>query len=118
MTPEAFFAGEALPYQLFERIVQMLSQIGPATLRASKSQIVFRRRRGFAWVWMPGRYLRRPAAPLVLSIALASRDGSPRWKQVAEPAPGRFMHHLELYDAADLDGEVCAWLRQAWESAV
>ncbi|NTU80464.1 MAG: hypothetical protein HGA45_13975 [Chloroflexales bacterium] len=95
----------------------MVDALGPASLRTTKSQIAFRRRRAFAWVWMPDRYLRRPAAPLVLSLALPWRDGSPRWKQVGEPAPGRFMHHLELYDLAELDDEVHTWLHQAWEAA-
>lgn len=117
MTPEAFFAGKALPYQLFERVVAALERIGPMTLRVSKSQIAFRHRRGFAWVWMPDRYLRGPTAPLVLSIALPWRDRSPRWKQVVEPAPGRWMHHLELRDTAELDGEVQAWLQAAWDAA-
>ena len=41
----------------------------------------------------------------------------PRWKQIVEPAPGRFMHHLEPYAREELDGEVAAWLREAWEGA-
>lgn len=117
MTPDEFFAGKPLPFALFTRVAQMVEALGPASLRATKSQIAFRRRRAFAWVWMPERYLRRPAAPLVLSLALPRRDGSPRWKEVVEPAPGRFMHHLELSDVAELDDEVRAWLRQAWEAA-
>lgn len=117
MTPEQFFAGKPLPHALFARVAQLVEALGPASLRTTKSQVAFRRRRAFAWVWMPERYLRRPAAPLVLSIALPWRDSSPRWKEVAEPAPSRFMHHLELYDPAELDDEVRAWLGQAWEAA-
>jgi hypothetical protein len=117
MTPEEFFAGKPLPYRLFAVVARMLVAIGPATVCVSRSQIAFRRRRGFAWVWMPDRYLRGPTAPLVLSIALPRQDRSPRWKQVVEPSPGRFMHHLELHDPAELDGEVGTWLRQAWDAA-
>jgi hypothetical protein len=91
-----------------------VESVGPAELRATKSQVAFRRRRAFAWAWMPGQYLRRPATPLVLTVALPRRDPSPRWKQVVEPRPGRFVHHLELYTRADLDEEVIAWLREAW----
>lgn len=117
MTPEEFFAGKPLPHTLFTLVAQMVGALGPASLSTTKSQIAFRRRRAFAWVWMPDRYLRRPAAPLVLSIALPWRDRSPRWKEVAEPAPGRYMHHLELREPAELDAEVRAWLRQAWDAA-
>jgi hypothetical protein len=117
MTTDEFFAGRPLAQRLFGLVLQAQEAIGPAGVRVTKSQIAFRRRRGFAWVWMPGQYLRGAAAPLVLSLSLPGRDGSPRWKEVVEPAPGRFMHHLELRDPAEVDGEVSAWLRQAWEAA-
>lgn len=35
----------------------------------------------------------------------------------AEVAPGRFMHHLEVRAATDLDAEVLSWLREAREGA-
>ncbi len=103
--------------ELFEALSGLVESIGPAAMRATKSQVAFRRRRAFAWAWVPGQYLRRPAAPLVLTVALPARDSSPRWKQVVEPAKGRFIHHLELWSSADLDDEVADWLRQAWEGA-
>ena len=95
----------------------MIGALGSLELRVTKSQVAFRRRRAFAWAWMPGKILRGRTAPLVLSVALPERDPSPRWKQVVEPAPGRFMHHLELYTTADLDEQVAVWLRRAWEAA-
>jgi hypothetical protein len=66
---------------------------------------------------MPEQYLKWKAAPLVLTVLLPWRDESPRWKQVVEPYPGRFTHHLELYETADIDEEVVGWLREAWEGA-
>jgi len=45
-----------------------------------------------------------------------SRD-APRWKQVVEPAPGRFMHHLELRTVEDIDERVRGWLREACDAA-
>jgi hypothetical protein len=117
MTAEEFFAGRPLAQQLFELVLRAQEAIGPASVRVTKSQIAFRRRRGFAWAWTPGRHLRGRVAPLVLSVALPARDGSPRWKEIVEPAPGRFMHHLELHDPAEVDAEVSAWLRRAWDAA-
>lgn len=116
MTPEELFAGKPLPHTLFTLVAQIVEALGPASLSTTKSQIASRRR-AFSWVWMPDRYLRRPAAPLVLSIAPPWRDRSPRWKEVAEPTPGRYMHHLELHEPAELDAEVRAWLRQGWDAA-
>ena len=75
-----------------------------------------RRRRGFAYVWWPGRYVRTDV-PAVLSIAVSSRIESPRFKSVVNPRPGLWMHHLELHSAEDLDAEVAGWLRQARDDA-
>jgi hypothetical protein len=86
-------------------------------LGVTKSQVAFRRKKGFAWVWMPEMYLKRKAAPLVLTIGLHRRDPSARWKQVVEPYPGRFIHHLELHSEQDLDERVQALLAEAWKLA-
>jgi hypothetical protein len=66
---------------------------------------------------MPGQYLTNPEAEVVLSIALKRRDGSKRFKEVAHPAPGRWMHHLEIQDPGDIDDEVTGWLREAADQA-
>ena len=86
-------------------------------IRVSKSQIAFRRRRAFAWVWVPQRYLRGRQAPLVLTLSFARKDESPRWKEIVEPNPGRFTHHLELRTSTEIDDEVRGWLKEAWETA-
>lgn len=102
---------------LFTAVSEAVSAVGEASLRVSKSQIAFRRRRNFAIVWMPRKYLGSRAAPLVLTIALPHRDPSSRWKQVVEPAPGRFTHHLELHQPAEVNDQIRGWLRTAWEAA-
>lgn len=66
---------------------------------------------------MPGKYLRGKHAPLVLSVALQRRDRSPRWKEIIEPTPGRFTHHLELFSSTEIDSEVSCWLAEAWDEA-
>lgn len=114
---DVFFAGEDAPRRLFEALRQAVESVGAVELRVSKSQIAFQRRRAFAWVWMPGTYLRGQAAPLVLTLSLRQRDRSPRWKEIVEPYPGRFTHHLELYSVDDIDDEVRGWLREAWTAA-
>jgi hypothetical protein len=118
MDLDVFFTGRELSRRLFETVRAAVEEAGPAEMRISKSQIAFRRRRGFAWVWLPAMYLRRSnTAPLVLSLALPCHDPSPRWKQIVEPAPGRYMHHLEIYATDKIDDQVRMWLKQAWESA-
>ena len=114
---EQFFAGHEASRQIFDVLRDAIDAIGPAELRVTRSQIAFRRRVAFAWAWTPARYLRGQVAPLVLTLSFPAQDTSPRWKQVVEPAPGRFTHHLELFTIDDLDVQVSDWLRQAWLEA-
>ena len=117
MTLDDFFAGHDESRRIFEALHQMIVALGPAEMRVTKSQVAFRRRRTFAWAWMPGMYLRGKPAPLVLTLALRRRDLSPRWKEIVEPRPGRFTHHTELRSGTDIDDEIRAWLQEAWADA-
>jgi hypothetical protein len=117
MTLDEFFEGHSESRLLFETLYSMAHAMGPVELRLTKSQIAFHRRKAFTWIWIPGKYLRGKTAPLVLTLCFASRDASPRWKEIAEPYPGRFTHHLELYSISDIDDEVRDWLWTAWVAA-
>jgi len=117
MTPEEYFAGHPFALEVFQEVRARLEELGGAELRTTKSQVAFRRRRGFAYVWLPGQYLADPVADVVLSVVLDRRDPSPRWKEVAHPSPAHWMHHLEVTDLAQLDAEVSGWLREAAERA-
>jgi hypothetical protein len=118
MTLDDFFQGYERCRPIYAAIQGVLNGIGYAEIRPSKSQIAFKRKKAFAWVWIPGKILRGKVAPLVLSISLNYRDPAERWKEIVEPAPGRFMHHLELYNVTDIDDQVTDWLRTAWNLAV
>ena len=113
----SFFTGYEAARPLFDALQSAIAALGPVELRVGKSQISFRRRVTFAWAWVPDRYLGGGHAPLVLSVALRRRDASPRWKEIVEPAAGRFMHHLELRAPGDIDDEVRQWLTEAYAAA-
>ena len=113
---DEFFAGSPLGRDLFEAIAQAVDAIGPATIRVTKSQVAFRNRRGFAWVWRPGRYVRSDV-PAVLSIALPEPLESARFKEIVNPSPRVWMHHLELRSTSEVDDEVRGWLGRAWAAA-
>ncbi len=117
MTLDEHFAGYAESRLLFNALLDRITEIGPAELRVTKTQVAFYRKKPFAWVWIPEKHLGRKAAPLSLSLSFRQRDPSPRWKEIVEPAPGRFMHHLEIYSIGDIDDQVIQWLRSAWEIA-
>lgn len=119
-TVAEFFGGNIEARAIYEAVRAAVEEsVGPVTIVPSKSQIAFKTGAPagtFAAVWMPEQYLKRKAAPLVLTIFLRERVPSPRWKEVVEPAPGRFTHHLELYAVEDIDDEVRGWLKQAAHS--
>ena len=117
MTLDEYFAGQPDSRLIFDALRSAVDALGPVQIRVTKSQVAFRRQRAFAWAWMPGMYLRGKHAPLVLTLSLRRRDPSPRWKEIVEPAPGRFTHHLELRSTADIDDEVRSWLQEAWAAA-
>lgn len=117
MTLDEYFDEAALSRRLFEAVAQEISRFGNVRARVSKSQIAFRRRKNVAVVWMPGKYLKGPVAPLVLTLSFVEKDSSPRWKQVIQASNNRFTHHLELYRVEDIDAQVQAWLRSAWDAA-
>ena len=117
LTLEDFFRGYEPSRHIFTVLQKAVDAAGLCELRITKSQIAFRRRKAFAWAWIPAKYLHGVTAPLVLSISLPARDNSPRWKEIVEPYPGRFMHHLELFTEEDIDEQVRAWLSKAWDVA-
>lgn len=108
--PEAFLEGSGLGLAVYGHVLEI---VPGAEVRVTKSQIAFRERRAFAWLWRPRMYLGRRGAEIVLSIALPREDRSPRWKEVVHPSPGTWMHHLELAAIDDFDAEVEGWLREA-----
>src|SRR5512140_1810222 len=115
MTLEEFFQDYESSRPIFEALGALIDSIGTTELRITKSQIAFWRRRCVARVWIPGQYLHGSGkAPLVLTLGFDQRDNSPRWKQIVEPAPGHFTHHLVLFSPGEVDEQVKEWLKAAW----
>lgn len=118
LTIDDFFRGREDSRRLFDAVSHEVARLGNATIRVSKSQVAFRRKKNIAVVWIPGQYLTNPpTAPLVLTLSFPTRDSSPRWKEITEVGPQRFTHHLELYRKDEIDEEVRNWLQMAWEQA-
>ncbi len=116
-TPEELVAGVPLGTAVLARVREAIADAEPLEVRTSRSQVALRRRRGFAWLWRPDRYLARPGAAVVLSFALGRDATSARLKQVSQVSRRHWMHHLEVRDLAEIDTEVVGWLREAAERA-
>ena len=113
---EAFFAVHPDGRAVAAAVTQAMAGLGEHDVRVSRSQVAFRRRTGFAYLWRPGQYV-SSSAPAVLSIALPHAVDSDRWKEVVHPAGHVWMHHLELSSPGEVDAEVLTWLREAYDSA-
>jgi uncharacterized protein DUF5655 len=115
-TPEQFFDGYPEGLQVYEAVERAIRSIGDAAVRVTKSQIAFRRRKGFAFVWRPGQYV-ASTVPAVLSIALPHESRSERFKEVVHPSAAVWMHHIELGAPEEVDAEVRRWLATAYDNA-
>lgn len=117
MALDEYFSGNEESRKLFDSLHSVIEAFDGVEMRVTKSQVAFYRRKAFAWAWIPGKYLSGKVAPLVLTLSLPFRDPSARWKEIVEPRPGRFTHHLELYSTRDIDDEVREWVSIAWTEA-
>ena len=115
-SPQDLFDGYPDCLAICRRVEQVLSFFGEVSMAVTKSQVAFRRRKAFAFVWRPGQYV-SSRVPAVLSIALPFEITSDRFKEIAHPTPTVWMHHLELRDVSEVDEQVCGWLANAYEKA-
>ena len=114
--PAELFAGHGDSLAIYRAVAREVERLGGAGERTTRSQVAWSRRRGFAYAWRPGQYVRSDV-PLVLSLALPREVASPRVKEVVHPGATVWVHHVELRSAEALDGEVVALLREAYEAA-
>lgn len=115
-SPEGLFHGFPEGLAICHRVQEAVSTIGAASAAVTKSQLTFRRRRGFAYVWRPGQYVDSDV-PAVLSIALSHQVMSDRFKSVVHPSKNVWMHHIELHDVSQVDDELRGWLADAYATA-
>jgi len=113
---EEFFAGHPDGQAVAAAVVRAVDAVGRHEVRVSRSQVAFRRRTGFAYLWRPGQYV-ASEVPAVLSIALPHEVASQRWKEVVHPAAHVWMHHLELRTPDEVNDQVRTWLAEAHDAA-
>lgn len=113
---EDFFTGHPDGQAVATAVARAVDTLGRAEVRVSRSQVAFRRRTGFAYLWRPGQYLSSDV-PAVLSIVLPRELASDRWKEVVHPASRVWMHHLELRGPDEVDDELREWLAEAYAAA-
>lgn len=115
---EALFEDYPAAVAVTRAVQRHLATLGPVAMAATKTQVSFRRRVRFAWVWVP----RQAVGPgkddfPVVSFALRRRETDARVKESVNPRAGLWMHHVVLPSARHLDTQIKDWLREAFETA-
>ena len=64
-------------------VVAAIDRLGPHDTKVSRSQVAFRRRRGFAYLWRPGQYV-ASNVPAFLEGAVIASVQSPAAGEVVE----------------------------------
>ena len=111
---EVLFEGRPESLSLFKAVRRLVETLGSSEMVVRKTQVSFLAARGFAWVWLPQRWVKRREASVTLAFALPHRVDHPRIEEVVEPYPGRWMHHVVIVKESDLDGDVRGWLGEAY----
>lgn len=107
-----FFAGRPEELTLYESFRScLISEVGAASVKVSKTQVTFSGKYGFAFVSHPRR---KRDVGILVSFGLFHRQESPRIIQAVEPYPNRWTHHVLLRSREEIDEELMGWLREAY----
>ena len=114
-----FFEGKDRERALYEALFQSMEKAFPeAAVKVQKSQISFYGRHLFAAASLPLRRKKTwPTESLMVTLGLPEKLESSRVAVATEPYPGRWTHHILVTAREEIDGELLAWLRQAYEFA-
>ena len=87
---------EVIP--IYERIEEkILERFKDVSIEIEKTQITFKSKRGFVYVWLPiSKMKSRPEYYVVLSFGLNKKIESSRIAESVEIHKNRWMHHLDI----------------------
>ena len=114
-----FFDGKPWALPLYEALFTRMEEAFPeASVKVQKSQISFYGRHLFAAASLPLRRKKTwPTESLMVTLGLPEKLESSRVAVATEPYPGRWTHHILVTAPDEIDGELLAWLLQAYEFA-
>ncbi len=115
-----FFNKHPRAVPLYERLEKTVFDSFPAVnKRVQKTQISFSNRHVFACVSF-ARVKRKAQLPdpfIVVTLGLPYPLESERVAVKTEPYPGRWTTHIVVETVDEIDGELLAWIRQAYAFA-
>lgn len=115
-----FFDGHQKALLLYQAFEELLYDSFPVVgKRVQKTQITFYNRHVFACISF-ARVKRKAELPdgyMVITLGLHRPLESARVAVKTEPYPGRWTHHIVVSRREELDKELLAWVREAYDFA-
>ena len=106
----SFFDKRPRALGLFELLCEHAMALWPqSVMKMQKTQITFLDPRGYLFVSLP----RSRGGVLMVSFGLSEPLVSPRLFAVANPAPGRYTHRVQVAGPQELDGELWEWIARS-----
>ena len=112
---EDLFYGRPEALKLFNYVRQYIESLGPVKIEATKTQISFRIKKKFAWVWLPQIWIKkRSENSITLTFAVGRHIKHEQIVEAVETSPGRWTHHVYIENEYDLTDDVHKWLIEAY----
>ncbi|MGL4651598.1 MAG: DUF5655 domain-containing protein [Caldilineaceae bacterium] len=106
---EALFGNrDPIVRAIYDEVMRVLNEWGSAQGEAKKSSVHLMRTTALAGFHPRARYA-------LLEFKATTLLEDPRIIKVDQPSRSRFYHTVRLDSPSDVDGQVVAWLRGAWE---
>lgn len=115
-----FFDQKPAALPLYEAFAEKIEARFPdSKVKVQKTQITFSNRHVYACVSFlrVRKKAQLPEPYMVLTLGLPKPLESQRVAAKTEPYPGRWTTHIVIGEISDLDEELFAWVRQAYEFA-
>ena len=93
---------------IYEKLINELQKFGSLKIEPKKTSIHLGNRFGFAGVYTRKNYIN-------LEVHLNYKLQSKRVGKIEQASPNRFHHTIKLTSEKDIDKELLAWLKEAWE---
>lgn len=112
-----FFEKMPAALYLYEAIEQkIMAELANVHMKVQKTQITFYNKHNFACVSLPYRRIKgRPDVYVILTFGLMHRIDDARIAQAVEPYPNRWTHHVIVQSPLEVDRQLMAWVREAYD---
>ena len=106
---EIYAGPKAALRPIHDRLMAAIETFGPFEVAPKKGYVSLRRRKQFAMIG--------PATLTQVEVGLNMKDVPAAGRLKAVPAGGMCQYKVRLADAREVDAELVAWLRRAYDSA-